>query len=133
MAADNFSVRPAKPGDMAAIRRLIGLYPEMLVQSELPRRSSFFVAVEEGRLIGCAALQIYSRRMAELRSLAVDPIAANRGVGRKLVGACQRRARDRGVHQVIAVTSEVTFFEKSGFSTFREEKTALFYDVDTDV
>ncbi len=130
MAADSFSVRPAKSGEMSGIRALIGLYRETLVQTDLPRRSSFFVAVENGRLIGCVALQIYSRRMAELRSLAVDPGAASRGVGRRLVEACQKRARDRGVHQVIAVTSEVAFFEKAGFLTFREEKTALFYDVD---
>ena len=117
---------------MPAVRELISLYRETLVQADLPRRSSFFVAVEDGRLIGCVALQIYSRRMAELRSLAVDPNAGSRGVGRKLVEACQKRARERGVHQVIAVTSEVAFFEKAGFSTFREEKTALFYDANPD-
>ena len=132
MAAETFSVRPAQAGDMAAIKRLIGLFPDILVQMDLPRPSSFFVAVAGEALIGCAALQICSRRLAELRSLAVDPNAKNRGVGRQLVEACQRRARDRGVRQVIAVTSEVTFFEKAGFSTFREEKTALFYDVGQD-
>ena len=131
MAAETFSVRPAQAEDMIAIRRLIRQFPEMLVQSDLPRPTSFFVAVDGEQVIGCAALQVYSRRLAELRSLAVDPNSKSRGIGRRLVEACQQRARERGVRQVIAVTSEVAFFEKAGFSTFREQKTALFYDVDT--
>lgn len=123
------TIRPARRGEMRAIRRLIALYPDLLMQRELPRVPSFFVAELEGRLIGCCALQVYSRRLAEVRSLAVAPEHARRGVGRRLVEACQRRARERGVSQVIAVTSSSPFFERAGFSTFKRERIALFYDV----
>ena len=122
-------IRPARPGEMRAIRRLIAQYPESLMQRDLPRVPSFLVAELDGRLIGCCALQIYSRRLAELRSLAVAPEHVRRGVGRRLVEACQRRARERGVSQVMAVTSSAPFFERAGFSTFRKERIALFYDV----
>ena len=85
-----------------------------------------------GRLVGCCALQIYSRRLAEIRSLAVDPAHACRGIGGRLVEACQRRASERGVGQVMAVTSTASFFEQAGFTTFKAERTALFYDVPTE-
>jgi amino-acid N-acetyltransferase len=121
-------IRPAEPGEMPAIRKLIARYPHLLMQSDLPRTPSFFVAESEGRIVGCSALQIYSRRLAEIRSLAVDPEILHLGVGRRLVEACQRRAAERGVSQVMAVTSTPEFFEKAGFSTFKKERLALFWD-----
>lgn len=114
---------------MRVIRGLIAHYPNRLMQRDLPRIPSFFVAELDGRIVGCCALQIYSRRLAEVRSLAVDPACARRGVGRRLVEACQRKAHERGVKQLMAVTSSTEFFEKTGFETFRNERIALFYDV----
>ncbi len=114
---------------MRTIRRLIAIYPQLLMQRDLPRVPSFFVAEWNGRLVGCCALQVYSRRLAEVRSLAVEPEYARQGIGRRLVEACRRRARERGVSQVMAVTSAVPFFEHAGFSTFKKERIALFYDV----
>ena len=114
---------------MPAIRRLIGQYPELLMQSDLPRIPSYFVAVHRGEIVGCCALQVYSLRLAEIRSLAVARDYVRHGVGRQLVEACQQRARERGAKQVMAVTSSVGFFEKTGFTTFKRERIALFYDV----
>lgn len=113
---------------MPAIRALVGQYPQLLMQRDFPRTPSFYVAELGGRIIGCAALQIYSRRLAEVRSLAVDREHLQTGVGRLLVEACQRRAAERGVSQVMAVTSSPGFFEKAGFSTFKRERIALFWD-----
>ncbi len=122
-------IRPAAKGDMAAIRRLIRLFPEQLVQRNLPRLSSFFVASAGGDLVGCCALQIYSKRLAEVRSLAVHPDFQDGGVASRLVKACVERARNRGVREVFAVTSQTSFFGRLGFSTFRREKTAMFYEL----
>jgi amino-acid N-acetyltransferase len=98
------------------------------MQRDFPRTPSFYVADLDGRIVGCAALQIYSRRLAEVRSLAVDPELVHSGIGRRLVEACQQRAAERGVSQVMAVTSSPAFFEKAGFSTFKRERIALFWD-----
>ena len=46
---------------MAAIRGLIRLFPGQLVQRNLPRVSSFFVATAGDKIIGCCALQVYSK------------------------------------------------------------------------
>ena len=123
------AVRPAVAQDMPRIRGLIREYPKRLVQKDLPRTPSFFVAEMKGRVVGCCALQIYSRRLGEVRSLAVHPEFRGRGIGRKLVAACQARARERGVKEILAVTSEVMFFECCGFRTFFGERIALFFDI----
>jgi amino-acid N-acetyltransferase len=114
---------------MAAIRALIRLYPRNLLQRDLPRIPSFFVALVGDRIVGCCALQIYSRRLAEVRSLVVHPDFQGRGIASRLLEQCQQRGRERGVKQLLVVTGEVTLFERLGFSTFRREKIALFYDV----
>jgi N-acetylglutamate synthase-like GNAT family acetyltransferase len=122
-------IRPARRGELPAIRELVRLYPDKLMYDELPGLRSFFVARSGGRIIGCCALQVYSRRLAEIRSLAVHPEFVGMGVGRKLVERCQQRARGRRIKQILTVTSASGFFEKMGFSTFLREKNALFFDV----
>jgi amino-acid N-acetyltransferase len=114
---------------MPAIRELIRLFPEHLVQRHLPGLPSFFVASVSGRIIGCCALQIYSKRLAEVRSLAVHPDFQDQGVASLLVKACVERGRERGVRELFAVTSETSFFGRLGFATFRREKTAMFFDL----
>lgn len=86
-----------------------------------------FVAETEGRLIGFAALEIYSRKLAEVRSLAVAPEFQGKGVGRSLVQHCVERARKRDVLEVMAITSSEVFFRSCGFDfTLPGEKKALF-------
>ena len=113
---------------MAGIRGLIRLFPQQLVQRNLPRATSFFVASAGDRFAGCCALQIYSMRMAEVRSLAVHPDFQDLGVASKLVERCIERAKQRGIRELFAVTSQTSFFARLGFATFRREKTAMFYE-----
>jgi amino-acid N-acetyltransferase len=114
---------------MPAIRHLIHLFPKQLVQRNLPRVSSFFVADLGGRLVGCCALQVYSKRLAEVRSLSVHPDFQDHGIASQLVEACTARARERGVRELFAVTSQTSFFGRLGFATFRREKTAMFLEL----
>jgi len=114
---------------MGAIRALIRLFPQQLVQRNLPRVTSFFVADVDGSLVGCCALQIYSKRLAEVRSLAVHPDFQDKGLASKLVECCTGRARERGIKELFAVTSQTSFFGRLGFTTFRREKTAMFLEL----
>ena len=114
---------------MAAIRGLIRLFPGQLVQKNLPRVSSFFVATTGDKIIGCCALQVYSKRLAEVRSLAVHPDYQEQRVAAKLVERCTERAREQGIKELFAVTSRTSFFERLGFATFRREKTAMFLEL----
>jgi amino-acid N-acetyltransferase len=114
---------------MAGIRNLIRLFPQQLAQQNLPRVTSFFVALSGGRLIGCCALQIYSKRLAEVRSLSVHPDFQDLGVASRLVQCCIKRARERRIRELFAVTSQTSFFGRLGFATFRREKTAMFHEL----
>jgi N-acetylglutamate synthase-like GNAT family acetyltransferase len=122
-------IRAAGKDDMAAIRGLIRLFPQHLVQRNLPRAPSFFVARAGGKLVGCCALQVYSKRLAEVRSLAVHPDFQDHGLASELVERCTQRARERGVRELFAVTSQTSFFARLGFATFRREKTAMFLEL----
>lgn len=129
-----FSIRPAQREDIAILAEF--LIPFVDAERLLPRTltelddlySCFLVAESEGRLIGCAALEIYSPKLAELRSLAVLPELRQHGVGRALVSACLERARAANVLEVMAISSKENFFLNCGFDfTLPGEKKAFFY------
>ncbi len=86
-----------------------------------------FVAVSDNAIVGFAALEIYSQKLAEIRSLAVLEHVQGRGIGRMLVDECIRLAKSRNVLEVMAVTSSEHFFVSCGFDfTLPGEKKALF-------
>jgi amino-acid N-acetyltransferase len=129
----NVIIRVATPADTPAVAQFIKPFVED--GKLLPRTYSEFeelidtmyVAEREGKIVGCAALEIYSRKLAEVRSLAVDPSVQGMGVGKRLVEACIDLARERNVLEVMAITSSDGFFMACGFDyTLPGEKRALF-------
>lgn len=88
----------------------------------------FFIAEVDGAIVGCAALEIYSSKLAEIRSLAVSNKHQGLGIGRKLVDACLQLAHEQNILEVMAITSTEDFFLACGFDfTLPGEKKALFY------
>lgn len=89
---------------------------------------NYFIAQDDkGAIVGCAALEVYSKKLAEIRSLAVSPDVRGLGIGKALVEACVQLARDKKIYEVMAVTSADTFFMSCGFDfTLPGEKKALF-------
>ncbi len=86
-----------------------------------------YVAVREGHVVGFVTLEIYSQKLAEIRSLVVDDSLQGQGIGRRLVETCVQRARERGVFEVMAVSSSEEFFRTCGFDfTLPGEKKAFF-------
>ncbi len=127
------NVRLARREDVAAIRALIE--PHVSTGRLLQRATeeieyllpTFVVAERDGAVVGCAALEIYSSRLAEVRSLAVTDALRGQGVGRRLVEACVKIARERQVMEVMAITSNEAFFRAVGFDfTLANERKALF-------
>ncbi|SFJ54029.1 GNAT family N-acetyltransferase [Planctomicrobium piriforme] len=86
-----------------------------------------YVAVLDGRIVGFAALEIYSKKLAEIRSLCVEPSFQGRGVGKQLTRACVDLAAERNIFEVMVITSSDEFFRGCGFDfTLPGEKKALF-------
>jgi N-acetylglutamate synthase-like GNAT family acetyltransferase len=128
-----FSVRSVTSDDLPKIAKFIE--PFVAEGKLLPRTSEEledllphgFIAEAAGEIVGFAALEIYSPKMSEVRSLAVSPHLRGRGVGRQLVDHCVARARERQVLEVMAITSNEEFFKQCGFDfTLPGEKKALF-------
>lgn len=133
--AADASIRLARREDVAAIRSLIE--PHVTSGRLLQRATeeieyllpTFVVAEQDGAVVGCAALEIYSSRLAEVRSLAVADALQGLGVGRRLVEACVAIARERQVMEVMAISSNEAFFRAVGFDfTLANERKALFID-----
>ena len=88
---------------------------------------TFFIARVDGRLVGCAALEIYSKKLCEVRSLAVDPTTQGLGIGKQLVTACVELAMQEGVYEIMAISSAEDFFKSCGFDfTLPNLKRAFF-------
>jgi amino-acid N-acetyltransferase len=86
-----------------------------------------FLAEIDGEIVGFAALEVYSRKLSEIRSLAVAPNLQGSGIGRVLVRMCVDRATELNVLEVMAITSSEEFFRNCGFDfTLPGEKKALF-------
>lgn len=86
-----------------------------------------FVAEYQGEIVGFVALEVYSAKLAEIRSLAVSQTLQGKGVGKKLVAACVARAHELNVLEVMAITSTEEFFMSCGFDfSLPGEKKALF-------
>ena len=126
-------VRPAGVEDLAVVEEFIA--PFVAARRILPRTTdelsmllpTGFIAEAAGRVVGFAALEIYSKKLAELRSLAVADEWQGRGIGRRLVTACVELARERRVFEVMTITSVDEFFRHCGFDfTLPGEKKALF-------
>ncbi|HLJ10021.1 MAG TPA: GNAT family N-acetyltransferase [Planctomycetaceae bacterium] len=126
-------IRSAQGADIRPLSELID--PFVRQRKLLPRTidelalllPNYFVAEADGTIVGCAALEIYSSKLAELRSLVVSPDFQGRGVGKRLVEACINRARDEQILEVMAITSSEEFFRSCGFDfTLPGEKKALF-------
>lgn len=120
-----FIIRPATTKDLKDIKALIARHPRRLIQTSLPRSKEFFVAEKNGRVIACCGLQVYSKRMAEIRSLVVHEDYWRQGIATKLIKKCLQRAKRLKIHEVLSVTGSVLLFENQGFKMFNNEKYAL--------
>ena len=135
-AESPFAVRPARDPDSREIVQF--LQPFANDRAILPRTTAEitalmqngFVAVVAEKIIGCAAVEIYSQKLAEIQCLAVDQAQQRRGVGRALVEACIARAGQLGVREVMAITASDSLFLNSGFKYgLPGQKKALFCQV----
>ena len=121
------NIREAKISDVKAIHALISTYAErdrMLFCSMADiyeKLQNFTVAVVDGSVVGCCALEIIWSNLAEIKSLAVDETKKEKGIGRMLVTAAIEQAARLEVSKVFALTLEPDFFEKLGFEIVEKE------------
>ena len=114
-------VEPATMSDAEAICGLVNYWAErgrMLhrsLESVYLDIRDFLVWRERGQALGCVAIAINWKDLAEIRSLAVAPEAQGRGIGVGLMRAALEQARALGLKRLFALTYEQSFFTRLGF------------------
>ena len=113
-------IRPAEKSDVPGIRELYRL-------TGRPRRAvvrwgEYFVAIEDRRLVGCAAVRPVGEG-GYLYGLAVHADYRRRRTGSALTVARLRRVRQHGgkVAIVLAMFWNVRFFKRLGFKLIRRD------------
>jgi amino-acid N-acetyltransferase len=124
-------IRKATQDDVQAILDVVNTNTDRLLARDrdeiLQLLDAFWVADVDGRVVGCCCLEVYSPKIAELRSLAVHEDYRGRGLGAELTDAAVTEAQRRGIPQVLVVTSNREFFERLNFGPCLNEKYALFW------
>jgi len=121
-ATEPLTVRKAAMTDIHELLKLINAYAAdgiMLPRTEFEMSENirdFTLAHAGSQMVACGALHFYTPTAAEVRSLAVDPSLKTRGLGRIIMKALEREARDNHLHAIFAFTYVPGFFEKLGFS-----------------
>lgn len=126
-------LRKALPSDISIIVTLIE--HEAKQSKVLPRTPDeirsvidrFYVWEYQGNVVGCCALEIYSPKLAEIRSLVVSHGHRRQGIGQKLLEACVKEANEKNIYEVLAVTDKVPFFESAGFHICLNGQYAMFF------
>jgi amino-acid N-acetyltransferase len=128
-------VRRARTADVKAIRGFVDAYaperkllnkPTVTLYEDV---QEFWVAEQSAgdsprSVVGCGALHVMWEDLAEVRTLAVDPVMRAKGIGHLLLDQLQRTARELGVRRLFCLTFEVKFFTEHGFSELEGEPVA---------
>jgi len=126
-------LREAEERDVVTLLELINAYADkgaLLRRTEESLRRAlpdFVVMTRETadggeQIVGCGALTTLGPGLGEVRSLAVRPEEAGRGIGHRMVEHLLQRAAARGYPEVMALTRRVSFFANLGFEVTRRER-----------
>jgi len=119
-------VRRARVADVEGILALVETYvPHRRLLRKAPVTlyedvQEFFVAVDGERVVGCGALHVLWKDLAEVRTLAVAPEAQGQGIGAGLLTRLVHNARELGVSRLFCLTFETSFFASHGFVPLAE-------------
>jgi amino-acid N-acetyltransferase len=113
------NIRPARKKDVRAIQMLTkqGVEADELVkrtQATIEKSlSDYFIFEIDKNPVACVALHIYpDDNQGELASLYVSASHENQGIGRKLIQYVESRARELGLRQLLALSTQAfTYFQ----------------------
>jgi amino-acid N-acetyltransferase len=75
----------------------------------------YYVYVENGSIVGCAALHVFWKDLAEIKSIAVEEGHQNKGIGKQLIQKCLEEGKALGISRLFVLTYIPEFFERMGF------------------
>jgi amino-acid N-acetyltransferase len=127
-------VRRARVGDVRKIKDLVDCYAGAVLLAKplvtlYEHVQEFWVAEQDGAVVGCGALHVLWEDLAEIRTVAVQPGTVGRGVGHVLVERLIEHGRSLGLRRLFVLTFEERFFARYGFQKIEGTPvTAQVYD-----
>ena len=115
-------IRPARTSDIKSIRKIIDTYS---LQRRLLAKETvmlyedvqeFFVAEQNGAIIGCGALHVLWEDLGEVRTVAVNEEFRGQRIGHQILSAIIERAQSLGLKRLFCLTFETGFYGKHGFT-----------------
>ena len=136
---EKLTVRVATADDLAGVSVFLQpfvdqkfILPRTSVEIELLLRNAF-IAEAAGQIAGFAAVEIYSKKLAEIQCLAVSKDFRRQCIGKELVNRCVECAKAEKVREVMAITATEQLFQECGFEfALPGQKRAVFIQTDDD-
>ena len=133
-ASAGWIVRDATLEDLESVLEFIQPFVDrQLVLPRTPEEmtklllNGFLATDDQEEIVGFAAIEIYSQKLAEVQCLCVLERARNQGLGRRLVRHCVERAKQRHIRELMAITASDKLFQDCGFDySLPDQKKALF-------
>ena len=107
------------------VRSIVNLTKGSVESEELIKRTrstiekqlgDYFLFEIDRNPVACVALHTYAEQgKGELACLYVSPAHENQGIGRKLIQFVENKAREMGLHELIALSTQAfTYFQSKG-------------------
>jgi amino-acid N-acetyltransferase len=114
-------IRRARTSDVPAIKRLVDTYAgKILLEKNLVTLyeavQEFWVAEQQGEVVGCGALHVLWADLGEVRTVAVAPTLTGQGIGHAIVDNLLQVARELQLQRLFVLTFETEFFGRHGFT-----------------
>lgn len=125
-------IRRAEKKDIPVIYALIlsatkrGKILKRSIQDIKKNIRHFFVVEIEEKVVACCAIEIYNKKLAEIRSLVVDSGHERKGIATCLIEKSILEAKKKKIYEVLAITDRDTIFRRHGFSEQLHGQKALF-------
>jgi putative acetyltransferase len=130
-------IREYKKEDEEQVKKVIyGALCEIYGQTKIDwedfsKYAAFYVAEENGEIIGTAALKEIDNQLIKLKRMYILPSLQRKGVGAKLLKKCINFSKKGGFKKMILTTypemkGAVIFYEKNGFQIV-ENPSAQFF------
>ena len=123
----NIKLRSPNKQDIDQIFYLLTSYAKeelllALTKTDIAERlTSFIVAVDASKVIGCAAIKDFGDNLYEIRSLAVNSDYIGEKIGSKMVKHLIATVTPKPNTRIFALTYRATFFEYLGFKHVDKE------------
>jgi amino-acid N-acetyltransferase len=116
------SIRPFHSRDLPDLLRLMeplmqtGILVRRSAEQITEKKDDYSVYEIDGSVHACGALHDWGEGQGEIAAVATDPLFADMGLGRRIVGYLAEKARKNGLRRVFVLTTSThDWFETLGF------------------